>query len=270
MFSRLSIGEKWIRYFLRASSGKGHGIHSPFVYQFVTEVMNDTKIYPPFAPIESLRKSLLEDDRMLDIEDFGAGSVIEKTNTRKLSSIARTATKSQKFGRLLFRMARHYPSATMVELGTCLGISSSYLASANPASKLFTLEGAPALAGIARENFANLELTNIELVEGRFEESLPVLMDSFQSGSPQSIDLVFIDGNHRLVPTLHYFDLLKRRISESGMIIFDDIHWSFEMEKAWAAIKNDPKSFLTIDLFFMGIVFFGREFKVKQHFELRF
>ncbi|MFI5155361.1 MAG: O-methyltransferase [Chitinophagales bacterium] len=265
MYSMFSIGDKWIRYFLRASNSKGHGIHSPFVYEFVTAVLNDAKTYPGYAPIETLRKALLQDHRVLEIEDFGAGSAIEKTNRRKLSSVARTASKSHKFGSLLFRMARYYPSTTMVELGTCLGISSSWLALANPHSKLYTLEGSTALAGIARENFANLGLENIELREGRFEDSLPALLDSLES-----VDLAFIDGNHRLVPTLHYFDLLKRKISESGLIIFDDIHWSKEMGKAWAAIKNDPETMLSVDLFFMGVVFFDRGFKVKQHFELRF
>ncbi len=265
MYSRFIIAEKWIRFFLRASNSKGHGIHSPFVYEFVAQVLNDTKTYPEFAPIETLRKSLLRDHRIMEIEDFGAGSSFEKTKTRKLSTVARRASKSQKFGSLLFRMARYYPSATIVEFGTCLGISSSYLASANPQSRLLTLEGSPALARIARENFAKLGLENIELWEGRFEDSLPTLLNSLKS-----VDLGFIDGNHRLVPTLHYFDQLKEKISESGIIIFDDIHWSREMEKAWATIKNDSKTMLTVDLFFMGIVFFGREFKVKQHFELRF
>lgn len=265
MYSRFIIAEKWIRYFLRASNSKGHGIHSPFVYKFVAEVLNDTKTYPAFAPIETLRKSLLQDHRMLEIEDFGAGSSFAKTKSRKLSAIARRASKSQKFGSLLFRIARYYPSTTILELGTCLGVSSSYLASANPQSKLFTLEGSPELARIARENFARLGLENIELKEGSFEDSLSALLNSLKS-----VDLGFIDGNHRLVPTLHYFDLLKGKISESGIIIFDDIHWSREMEKAWAAIKNDSKTMLTVDLFIMGIVFFGREFKVKQHFELRF
>jgi hypothetical protein len=54
------------------------------------------------------------------------------------------------------------------------------------------------------------------------------------------------------------------------VLIFDDIHWSRDMERAWAAIKKDPRVLLTVDLFFIGLVFVREEFKVKQEFTIRF
>jgi hypothetical protein len=84
------------------------------------------------------------------------------------------------------------------------------------------------------------------------------------------VELAFVDGNHRREPTLRYFDVLLRHSSRSAALIFDDIHWSEEMESAWAEIKRDPRVYLTIDLFFIGIVFLRDEFKVRQDFIIRY
>ncbi|MEJ7676870.1 MAG: hypothetical protein WKG06_03130 [Segetibacter sp.] len=63
--------------------------------------------------------------------------------------------------------------------------------------------------------------------------------------------------------------MLEKAI-ESSVFIFDDIHWSKEMEEAWKYIQQHSAVTLTIDLFFIGIVFFRREQKVPQHFVIRF
>jgi predicted O-methyltransferase YrrM len=85
-----------------------------------------------------------------------------------------------------------------------------------------------------------------------------------------AVDLAFIDGNHRKLPTLNYFHELLPVLSSASAIVFDDIHWSAEMESAWENIKNHPQVMLTIDVFFMGIIFFRPEFRVKQHFVIRY
>jgi hypothetical protein len=90
------------------------------------------------------------------------------------------------------------------------------------------------------------------------------------SCSLSHIDLAYIDGNHRYEPTLRYFQQLLPKKQHHSIFIFDDIHWSAEMEKAWSEIKAHPEVTLSIDLFFMGLVFFRQEFKVKQHFSIRF
>ncbi len=108
------------------------------------------------------------------------------------------------------------------------------------------------------------------MLKGNFDKTLPLILSDAGGLANKEIDLAFIDGNHRLMPTLHYFDLIKPRISMDGLIIFDDIHWSREMEMAWNKIKADPKVTLSIDLFFLGIVFFREAFKVKQDVEIRF
>ena len=111
--------------------------------------------------VENLRKQLLKDHTMLTVEDFGAGSVIDKTNQRTIASIAKNAAKPAKFGQLLYRMVKYYQPQNVLELGTSLGISTSYFSLAKPDAKLITMEGASSIAERARQNFDTLNLQNI-------------------------------------------------------------------------------------------------------------
>jgi predicted O-methyltransferase YrrM len=263
MYSPLRLAGKYLHYYLTAANGRGHGIHSPFVFDFITRVLNDRQNYPAYAPIEELRRTLRRDPTLLEIEDMGAGSVHTAKKTRSIAAIARHAAKPPKLGQLLYRVARHYSPSTILELGTSLGLSTAYLAAGAPQARLWTIEGAPAIADKARANLSHLGKTP-GIVTGNFDTVLPALI-----GQISPVELAFIDGNHRYEPTVRYFDTIFRHAAPAAALIFDDIHWSAEMETAWNTICNDPRVYLTIDLFFIGLVFLRDEFKVKQDFIIR-
>src|SRR3990170_3683902 len=46
---------------ITAANSKGHGIHSPFVYDFVRNVLNDHQQYPAYKRVEAMRELLLKD-----------------------------------------------------------------------------------------------------------------------------------------------------------------------------------------------------------------
>lgn len=256
---------KFTRYWLQASNGKGHGVHSPFVFDFIESVLNDTKPYYSYQSVEKLRRALKKDTRVLTIDDFGAGSRVITSSQRVVKAIAQSSLKPPKYGQLLFRMVNYYQPATIVELGTSLGTTTAYLAGGNPHAQVVTLEGAKAVAAIAQQNFASLELNNIRLVQGNFDETLQPALQQLQQ-----VDFAFIDGNHRYEPTIRYFKQLLQYAGEQSILILDDIHWSEEMEQAWHEVQEHPQVTMTIDLFFIGIVLLKPEFKVKQHFTVRF
>ncbi len=265
MYSPFQIGWRYLRYYFSSYNGKGHGMHSPFVFNFITQVLNDDREFYAYRSIENVRHMLLLNEKEIVVEDMGAGSRSKKSNKRKVCDIARAALKPAKYGQLLFRMAHHYAPETITELGTSLGITTAYLAAACENARVVTLEGTSQIAAIAKSNFNKLGLRNIELVEGNFDNTLlPVLQ------SLEKVDMVFVDGNHRYEPTMQYFRQMLPYVHESSVVIFDDIHWSSETEKAWEEIVADTSVTLSIDLFFIGIVFFRKEQKVKQHFTIRF
>lgn len=265
MYSKFKLAQKYCRYYVTALNGKGHGIHSPFVFDFVINVLNDKRQYYAFEKNEALRTKLLNDYTVIEVEDFGAGSVKDNKKQRSIGNIAKLAAKPAKLGKLLFRIVNYYQPQTIVELGTSLGMSTSYLAGGNIKSAVVTMEGAPAIARKANENFRSLGLQNIQIVTGNFDDTLLPTLSALKK-----VDLAFIDGNHRKQPTLDYFNAFLQKVNEHSILIFDDIHWSLEMEEAWEEIKSNEAVQYSIDLFFIGLVFFRKDFKRKQDFVIRF
>ena len=230
----------------------------------MTRVLNDRGPNPAWAAIEELRGRLGRDDRLVRIEDMGACSVYTGAGMRKISDIARRAAKPPRLGQLLFRIAGHYQPATVLELGTSLGLSTAYLAMGAPEARVISIEGSRAILETAAENLHSLGV-DAELLRGNFDVLLEPLLERIGP-----VELAFVDGNHRYEPTLRYFHSLMAHMPAPAVLIFDDIHWSADMEKAWAAIRADPRVYMTIDLFFIGLVFLRDEFKVKQDFTIRF
>lgn len=265
MYSSFQLAKKYLQYWWQASNGKGHGMHSPFAFDFILHVLNNGKGYPPPPGIEDLRRQLRQDHERLAVTDLGAGSRRSGATERTVASLARHALKPPKYAQLLYRLARHYQPATILELGTSLGITTAYLSAACPAATLHTIEGSGAVAGVAARNFSRLGLTNVRLHQGNFDDVLSPLLNTLPR-----VDLAYIDGNHREEPTLRYFEQLLPKTHEHAVLVFDDIHWSPGMEKAWEQIRQHPSVRYSIDIFFLGFVFFRHDFRVKQHFTIRF
>ncbi|MBC7904423.1 MAG: class I SAM-dependent methyltransferase [Gemmatimonadaceae bacterium] len=265
MYSPIQLAYKYLAYYFSSSNGRGHGIHSPFVFDFITKVLNERKSFDAYKKIENIRGEFLNNHAQLSVMDFGAGSVHGNGRVRKVSEICRNAAKSAKFTRLLYRMAEYYKPEKILELGTSLGISTSALALAVPDADVITMEGSGAVADLAVAGFRASLLTNIFLVRGNFDDTLPGVLNLMGE-----VDLCFVDGNHRKEPTLRYFKSLLPYMRDGSILIFDDIHWSAEMEAAWKEISDHPDVLLSVDLFYIGIVFFSKDFKVKQHFVINF
>ncbi|MBX2966962.1 MAG: class I SAM-dependent methyltransferase [Cyclobacteriaceae bacterium] len=238
-----------------------HSLHAPFLFDFYTRVINRETIAIP--QYEALRKQLANDNREIDVEDFGAGSKHVKGRQRKISDIALLSLSDTKFSTLYTRIAAHCHAKTIVELGTSLGINTLYLAAA-PDSKVYTFEGSETIAEIASIGFEFAGATNIELITGNIDNTLYTTLSRIPK-----IDMAFLDANHRYEPTLHYFDMLVSRSHHKTIIILDDIHDSPDMERAWSTIKMNPLVYITADLFRCGLVFLDPSLN-KQHVVLRF
>ena len=258
MFQLLAYLRFWLR------SGNAHGLHSPFVFGLYTSVVRHTGIYKAYAAVEARRQQLLSSTVSISVTDFGAGSHTGVGPLRRVADIARTAAKPRHLAQLLFRLVNYLRPSTVLELGTSLGLTTAYLAAANSRSRVVTFEGCPKVAAVARETFAALQLANVEVVEGNIDHTLAPALAALNT----PVDFAFFDGNHRYEPTLHYFEQCLAHRTDESVFVFDDIHWSEDMERAWEVIKAHPEVRLTVDLFYVGLVFF-RKSQPKQHFWLR-
>jgi predicted O-methyltransferase YrrM len=263
-------------YFLSAQNE--HGLHSPFVFDLYLNIIKKDTISPDFAKIEAIRQQMLQSREQIHVTDYGAGSKVNASPVREVRDVAQNSKKSARLGRLFYRLIQQFDYEYIFDLGTSLGLTTLYLA-ANPKSKVITFEGCPETAKVARRNFEQFavgspqsavhshqsrgEPSKIEIVVGNLDEVLVEQVDTIPK-----IDFAFFDANHRYEPTMRYFETCLQKAHNDSLFVFDDIHWSAEMETAWAYIKAHPSVTVTIDLFAVGLVFFRKQ-QPKQDFVLR-
>lgn len=244
-------------------------LHSPFVFELYESCIKK-QANPPaiFNEIEKVRTRLKQNKQTLNYVDYGASSKQPGYGKKvKVSHLARKHLKPARIAEILYYITHHYPYQNIIELGTSLGITSSYLAigaQTHLNAKLHTIEGCSDVQGIANEVFKQLHLGSaIHCHLGNFNSVLPKLLEEIEE-----LDLLFVDGNHTYEATMNYFNQCLPKIQNSSVFIFDDIYWSKGMTRAWEEIKKHPKVTVTVDLFFIGLVYFRTQ-QVKQNFRLR-
>lgn len=236
----------YFKYWLRKEDK--YAIQPPFLYQVYTGMFTflEERKAKDLA-IEKRRKSLLKNTRIIDVTDFGAGSKRVNFKKRKVSQITRYSTSGRKFTLLYQYFCQLTPSQTIIELGTCMGISTRYLASVCK-GKVYSFEGSEEIQKIAMEESEKLP---VEFILGKITDTLPRLLSTVTN-----IDFALIDANHTYEGTLETFLLLKPKLHANSIIAIGDIHWSEGMERAWEEIKKDDSVKLSIDFYEAGILFF--------------
>lgn len=239
-----------------------HHLHSPFAYELVKDVVNDRQCYPDYKRVDLIRKKLYRNLTEIEVTDFGSGAGEKEYSScfKSIDSIYQNNSIRPKYGKLLYRIVKHLQPENILELGTSLGISTVCLALAAPEASVITVEGSKGIATRAAVNFAKLGIKNIKQETGNFDNVLEPILNNVPK-----IDFAFIDGNHRKDPTINYFESFLEKSHNDTVLIFDDIHWSADMNEAWNIICNHKSVTLTLDLFQFGIVFFKKELS-KQNF----
>ncbi len=249
----------YIKFLLNSSNQ--HGVHSPFVYQLITECFYDKSDYEHYKTILNYRKSLLNNTTPINVEDLGAGSQIMKQHIRTVSSLTKNAGTTYKRAKLLYRLVAYFKFNRVLELGTSLGIATHALSLGNKKTHITSIEGCRETSKFSENQLKDFKVKNISLVTNNFDDEIKKL-------TLNTYDLIFFDGNHQKEATLSYFEALLKTTHNNSVFIFDDIYWSAGMAEAWNIIKEHPKVTVTIDTFYWGFVFFRRE-QNKEHFTIR-
>jgi predicted O-methyltransferase YrrM len=263
--------QAWLRHQFLAVGA--HGLHSPRLFACYNAVFRHRHATQAeqreLAPVLALVKKLRATRSELEISDLGAGPGAKQPAAsvyrRAIAEIARSSASDTRKGLWLYRLVRHFQPAWVLELGTNLGVSSAYMLAALPSgTQLDTVEGAPQLAAFATEQLAQLPSRASWQVHCSD-------FDAFLANCNPPIEgpaLVFLDGNHRLAPTLRYVDWCIAHLPAGSLLVLDDIYWSPEMARAWALLCQNPAFPARADAFRLGLLWLGVE-QVPETFYLR-
>lgn len=255
---------RFSRYFFTAGHWGGYGLHSPFMFRFYKRVIA-ASCRKPLQRVLKREARLRRDRRVVYCKQtYGAGSRRLNSRGDRLDRIVKASSVSYKYGKILYAAARAFEPASILELGSSVGISTMYMAEGAPQASLYTVEGCDDKLQIVRENATLLNHSNVYPVKGEFSRVLPHLLPDIAP-----LGMVYIDGDHRKKQTVEYFNLIVEYLHPRGVLIIDDIHWSGDMTAAWGIIRKHPRVRVSVDLFRMGILLFSRELS-EERFVIRY
>tara|TARA_B110000503_G_C7070585_1_gene380693 strand:- start:179 stop:946 length:768 start_codon:yes stop_codon:yes gene_type:complete len=250
------IGFEYIKYRWKAKGR--HGIHSPFVYDFLDNCLRIKIDSKDVKALQELFSQLRADHRSFTIDDFGAGS--KKLGAkRKVSRLLKMSSSKGKYGKLLYQLSKHYQFKKSLEFGTSIGIGTMYLSLGTNDGELTTIEACKNTREIALENIK--QHSNVTSILSTFDAFLETQID-------EKYDFIFIDGHHEGEALLRYLDRLKEFTHDDTIFVLDDIRWSQSMLDAWTSIIESSEYHVTLDLFRIGIIV-RRSQQVKEHFYLK-
>ncbi|WP_164549884.1 O-methyltransferase [Nonlabens ponticola] len=241
-----------IKYYLahRFKSIHLHGIHSPFIYAFNKDCLQQGSSLAVKDELLRFRESITSHPATLQITDHGAGSKKLNKSLRNTSQILKVNCSSHYRTQLLARIADYLNVENALELGTSLGVTAHAL---SLTSDITTVEASPAVLDYARQRWDDFKISNITSISSTFD----VFLDKLDQKS--QYDLVFIDGHHDGAATLDYFERLLPHLHDDSIVIVDDIYWSTGMTTAWKTLQNHPKVTACIDTFQWGLIFLRKE-----------
>jgi predicted O-methyltransferase YrrM len=249
---------QWLAFYCRAKTV--YNLQSPFLTELAQAVVEDQRRFYAFELLKGLRQIFAKDSTPIAIQDIGASSKVWAGSPRPINAIAKYNAISPSAGEMLFRLVNWLKPATMLELGTSLGLSAVYQSAAAPRARFITVEGQAELAAIARRTLSMAHLPQVEVLHAPFSQALATCLPSLQR-----LDYLFIDGDHRYEPTIEYVWHCLPYAHENSVFVIADIHWSAEMNRAWRHLQALPEVSHSVDLFGIGLLFFRKGHAEKTH-----
>lgn len=249
--------KKSVMLYRRFRYRKGFGVHSPFVYNLITRVIEEPCQYYKFDDIELERRKLMYREGEITYPDRQQKGRI---HTRPIAAIVEREAISPKRGALLFRLANYFKSRNILQLGPAMGISTLYLTSYAPDLKCIAIEGIPEYARIASEVFEKASRNPIDLRVGGYRELFPqALADMGQ------VDFIFFNTLYEQQHNAWLFTEAMKHVHPDTVFVFDGIRLTKQMKTFWKEVCARPEVTVTIDLYSIGLVFFNPKLHKRNY-----
>ena len=236
---------------------KGFGVHSPFVYNLITKVIEERCPYYCFDDIELVRKQLLFCNATLTLP--------ERTRNRKVCRrtvgqvVAHEAIKP-KHGALLFRLANYFKSKQILQLGCSVGIPTLYLTAYASEVHCIVLESVPELASVARMAFEKAACRSADLRVGAYGDLLPEALAEMPCP-----DLIYFDASIGWQEQADLFEACLQRAGDDTLFVFEGIRANRRMRAFWKAACQRAEVTISVDLYSMGLLFFNKKLHKRNY-----
>lgn len=216
-----------------------HGVHSPFVYDLAINCIYNHQRYEGYKSIKSYQQKI--------------APLFHETSRK-------TPQFSAKKSKLLHRLACHFSPKIIIDHSYSTGQVAAALSSYKSVKTLYSSISSEKHTEDLKSLLRSTQQANIAFS--------PSAMDHFFSTTDTSFDLAFLSSTDQAENSYKQYLKLLPSATEESILIIDNIYQSQATEKAWNAIKQHEQTRVTVDLFYVGVVFF-RTAQVKQHFRLR-
>ncbi len=241
----------YLKYYFSALNK--YKVHSPFVFDFLNEILEDDRIYYSFGVIENYRRNLLGN----------ASKINNNGKAPTINQLTKSKSISDKIGQLLFKTVHLYKPNTILSIGSNLGIASLYQGMPNSKAQLVSLESSIPIAQQTTHFIKQLGIKNIQLKAGNLGEVLPPTLKELTS-----IDQVYFNDFWGMKSTSNYFKTCAAYFNPNTVFIFREPYASEDSLAFWQKIKAHEKVKLSIDLYDLGFLFFRSEQKEAAHYQL--
>ena len=229
-------------------SKSAHSIDSPTVLGLYTHLHGAHSLDREHVRrIEAYRRKCHQDISPLSEESKGLPSR-SHVGSKTVATVVASAVSGRHKCELLYKIAEHFKSKDILELGTSLGISTAYLALPDSVDSVVSIEQSEKLSKMATSFLHEID-PSIKLMNMSFKEGLRLLEED-----DTSYDLIYIDGDHSYAASLEHLNSCKGLLKDTGVVIMDDIYWSEQMKKAWITAKADSSFNMAIDMFYFGLL----------------
>lgn len=148
-------------------------------------------------------------------------------------------------GACFYHLTRQLRPETVVEVGTAFGISGMFWLVGledNQKGLLYTFDPNPIWLAHA--------LRNLSAVGSRYISTQGTVEENLHSALPRDalIDIGFIDAIHTAEFVYNQTAIIKQRLRDGGVIVFDDIRFSSEMHECWNDLSNQKDSTYSLEL----------------------
>ena len=219
---------------------KGYGVHSPFVFDLITSVIEEKCAFYSFHDFVRIRQQLSQNKQFVRYR--GKRISVKKALQRDCIS--------KKEGEFLFRLTNHYKPQTILSVGSSLGLAPLCLSKYASSVRCVTLENEPDFADIAIHVLNNETNLSLPIRTGNYRKTIPEAIEELQR-----IDCIFIEKDVEISDLNVIFSTCLPFTHDNTCCIWAGIRSTSEKYHYWKRIYQHPSVTVAVDLYHLGLLF---------------